>query len=231
MAETKICPLCGEEIMASAKKCRYCGEWLTEQTPVVVENNEGVEYAEAYPEALPIEVATPMEGNVPQVNPANPVAQVPNVSPATIVMPGAEPGQTVMSVGGQPIVLNIQQTQAVQQTAEQKVEQTVVVSGGSSSSAPDWIFGEMWVVAAGIGLATKSWWWFFISGIVGSVLLMVPFIGAVMCVVLGAAWGVLAGLLGAAFFSTSAGWPIGIFVGLGAIYAHLEARKQNMDED
>ena len=30
--ETKICPYCGEEIMASAKKCRYCGEWLVDDS-------------------------------------------------------------------------------------------------------------------------------------------------------------------------------------------------------
>lgn len=28
MEKTKICPYCGEEIMAVAKKCKHCGEWL-----------------------------------------------------------------------------------------------------------------------------------------------------------------------------------------------------------
>lgn len=29
--ETKNCPYCGEEIMATAKKCKHCGEWLTDR--------------------------------------------------------------------------------------------------------------------------------------------------------------------------------------------------------
>lgn len=28
MNETKVCPYCGEEILAVAKKCKHCGEWL-----------------------------------------------------------------------------------------------------------------------------------------------------------------------------------------------------------
>ncbi len=28
MEETKKCPYCGKEILAVAKKCKHCGEWL-----------------------------------------------------------------------------------------------------------------------------------------------------------------------------------------------------------
>lgn len=31
--ETKRCPYCGEEILAVAKKCKHCGEWLKEENP------------------------------------------------------------------------------------------------------------------------------------------------------------------------------------------------------
>ena len=39
--DTKNCPYCGEEILAIAKKCKHCGEWLEErETPESDEENE-----------------------------------------------------------------------------------------------------------------------------------------------------------------------------------------------
>ena len=32
--ETKQCPYCSEEILATAKKCKHCGEWLEESDKV-----------------------------------------------------------------------------------------------------------------------------------------------------------------------------------------------------
>lgn len=33
MEETKRCPYCGEEILAVARKCKHCGEWLDKEEP------------------------------------------------------------------------------------------------------------------------------------------------------------------------------------------------------
>ena len=44
MEEKKLCPYCGEEILAVAKKCKHCGEWLdkNEKVEPVVEKQPAV---------------------------------------------------------------------------------------------------------------------------------------------------------------------------------------------
>lgn len=57
MDDTKICPYCGEEIKAVAKKCRFCGQWLNEETNEVVAKDEEVKPQED----APVEQVAPNE--------------------------------------------------------------------------------------------------------------------------------------------------------------------------
>ncbi|MCM1142175.1 MAG: zinc ribbon domain-containing protein [Muribaculum sp.] len=41
-SDRKLCPYCGEEIMAAAKKCRYCGEWLYENKQQAIHPNTNI---------------------------------------------------------------------------------------------------------------------------------------------------------------------------------------------
>lgn len=49
MENTKKCPYCGKEIKAVAKKCRFCGQWLNEDTNEVVAKDEEVKPQEVDP--------------------------------------------------------------------------------------------------------------------------------------------------------------------------------------
>ena len=37
--DTQNCPFCGEEILATAKKCKHCGEWFEEKSQTKVAEN------------------------------------------------------------------------------------------------------------------------------------------------------------------------------------------------
>lgn len=76
--ETKNCPYCGEEILAVAKKCKHCGEWLPEQPkpkqmvpcPICGEEvEEGTEVCPHCKEKIDVE-ATPE--TVQESRPSNP---------------------------------------------------------------------------------------------------------------------------------------------------------------
>ena len=46
MEKTKTCPYCGEEILAVAKKCKHCGEWLEDRN---IQTNDTANQSQAYP--------------------------------------------------------------------------------------------------------------------------------------------------------------------------------------
>lgn len=220
--ERKKCPFCGEEIAATAKKCRFCGEWLN-----LVENAHIIEEVIPSPiEAEPLNIPVAGAG-APMGAVSNQVAKSPETTLATTPEDTTQITQPAPS-GTQPIVVNVVNQQTVSQSVEQN--QTVVVSQ-SKEEAPGWIFGEIFLIGAIAGFAMSSWWWFLGIWIIGSIMLMIPFVGALMCVLLGLAWGLIAGAICGGIFSTVAGWIVGILVSIGATTGHLEARKKNMDEE
>lgn len=62
MSEYRKCPYCGEEILAEAKKCKHCREWLTDQ-PAAKDENKKPELAQnekARVDGLPVQDPKPV---------------------------------------------------------------------------------------------------------------------------------------------------------------------------
>lgn len=226
MEESISCPYCGEYIKSITKKCRFCGEWLVDgqATPQEKSEYKPVEVAET----LEVTTVTDNNDNLPSVNSAISAEKVQGELPPSAP---SMPGQATQTIGGQPVVVNVMNHQTVEQTVQQN--QTVIVTKDKEEDgAPGWFYGEMLLIAGVIGIMTKSWWWFFGSFIGGSILIAIPFIGHIICVILGLFWGVLAGAFCAGLFDSDvAGWVIGIFVALGATAGHLEARKKHIEDN
>ena len=204
--DRKNCPYCGEEIAATAKKCRFCGEWLEiEEAVLMPENADAAQIQEYASPAADIAVNGYTEGPLPAIN----VNGVPQQQYPQQQYPQQQyPQQQYPQQPMQQPVINIQVAQSQETNVSQ--EQTVTVEHRSTSSS-GWLWFEILGVAGGVWGLTGHWWAGLITLIALGVALQIPVIGTLICVVLGCGLGLLAGVIAAALSApTWACWLIGL---------------------
>ena len=90
---------------------------------------------------------------------------------------------------------------------------------------------EISIIAIIIGICMQSWWWFGGSLVGLFILLAIPYLGAVLCVVLSLAWGVIGYAIGDWLISNAAGWVIGILAVISGLAVHFSGRQWMKDLD
>lgn len=91
--------------------------------------------------------------------------------------------------------------------------------------------GEIFIIAAVIGLVEQSWWYFggILLGL--SILLNIPFFGALLCILLSIAWGVIGFFIGSLLDSDAASWVIGILAFIAGLGIHFSGKQWFNDLD
>lgn len=93
------------------------------------------------------------------------------------------------------------------------------------------LIGEIFIIAVVIGLTKQSWWYFggILLGL--SILLGIPFLGALLCILLSIAWGIIGFFIGSLFDSNAASWVIGILAFIAGLSIHFSGKQWLNDLD
>lgn len=225
-----FCVKCGQQLDDNQKFCHKCG---TPMGTIAQGQNQPVGYAPAPQQAM---MNPAMNGgmNLPVQSAPYPQVRVNNGDNIETynpeVIPAGQQGVYPQQYGYGPqpapqININLEQKQETT-----VVQETTIVHSSSSDSDSGWLWGEIGLIGVGVWIAS-TWWIALITCIVLCFLLMIPVIGHVICVVLGAGVGIFAAALAKVFGAPDgAAIFIGIVFGAGAIYWNLQDRKSMVDD-